>query len=147
MVHPYRTVILVVTAIFMLTGCSTGQTFHLVLTILDKTDGKPVSGAKVVLDTLGVQEQKQDVDYGHTVTKVKADENGAVAFDFSVSPYPPDPGHGQWFLKVSKEGFDPVVIDIKPSPLPKRTDELLPLKVTVEMQQKAAPPPKQDAKK
>jgi hypothetical protein len=146
MSHPYRTAALVFTAIVTLTGCSTGQTFHLVLTILNKTDGQPVSGAKVVLDKQGVEERKQDVDYGQHEHNVKVDENGAITFDFLVSPYPPDPGR-QWFLKVSKDGFEPVVIDIKPSPLPSRADEILPLIVTVEMQKKAAPPPKQDVKK
>jgi hypothetical protein len=137
--HPYRVAFLVFGTIGLLTGCSTVQRFNVLVTVLNKADGTPVSGAKVILDDLGVEERKLDHDYGGWPEDDKTDANGQTAWDdFLVSPYPSY--HPHWYLKVSKEGFEPVVIDIKPSPQPPRTNATIPLNVTVKMRPKAAPP-------
>jgi hypothetical protein len=144
--HPYRTFLLTITCILLLTGCSTIQHFDLVVTVLNKGDGSPVSGAKVKIDTSGNEKNKEDYTYGRWSFNDKTDEDGKVAYegegfdDFWVSPYPSDLPH--WYLKVSKEGFESLLIDIKPSPQPPRTasDKRLPLHVTVEMRPKVDAP-------
>jgi hypothetical protein len=128
---------LLFTAAVLLTGCSTAQTFQLLLTVLNKADGKPVPEVKVTLDTLGVEERKLDENYGWP-HDAKTDVSGKFAYDYLVSPYPSEAPH--WYLKVSKEGFEPVVIDIKPSPQPEKTDARIPLNLTVEIQPEAEPP-------
>ena len=55
---------------------------------------------------------------------------GRFAYTYTISPYPNDKPF--WFLKVSKEGFEPVVIDIKPTPQPPKSDQgPIPITVTV----------------
>jgi 5-hydroxyisourate hydrolase-like protein (transthyretin family) len=80
--HPYCTVPLVITAVVLLTGCSTAQTFQLLVTVLNKADGKPLAGAKVSLDTLGVEERKLDLDYGW-LNDAKTDDGGKFSYDLT----------------------------------------------------------------
>jgi hypothetical protein len=128
--HPYRTTFLIVSTIILLTGCSTSQTFQLILSVRNKTDGKPVSDVQVTIDTLGIEERKFDMDYGWP--RATTDADGRLSQDFMVSPYPNDRYH--WYLRVSKEGFEPLVIDIKPATQPPKTTEASPLKVDVELE-------------
>ncbi len=66
----------------------------------------------------------------------KTDKAGLFIHDYLISPYPSDKPH--WYLKVSKDGFEPVVIDIKLMPQPaKSKDGPIPLPVTVELKPKA----------
>ena len=68
---------------------------------------------------------------------MKTDEEGRLTDDFLISPYPSDAPH--WYLKLVKEGFDPVVIDIKPASQPKGAEKT-PLNIEVEMRPKAQLP-------
>jgi hypothetical protein len=133
--HRCRTVLLSVAAVVLLTSCSTSQAFHLLVTVLT-ADGTPVAGAKVLLDTQGVEERKLDPEYGWPHDGA-TDAQGRFAHDFSVSPYPSD--DPRWYLKVSKDGFETVVIDIKPDPQPEKSRERIELTRTVELRPK--PPP------
>jgi hypothetical protein len=133
--YPFRTTALVIAAVVLLTGCSWSQVFRLSLTVVDKTDGAPVPGAKVVVDTFLTNEERK-TDPVPPETELQTDAAGRLEYDFSISGYTPTAsGADRWYLKVRKEGYEPVVIDIKPNPAPERgRDKPLPLAVKVEMQ-------------
>jgi hypothetical protein len=132
MTHPLRTTLLVITAVVFLTGCSWTQVFRLTLTVLDKRDGTPISGAKVAVDAYTSNEEGKN-DFGPE-TGLQTDEAGRVDFDFSIPGYTPTAsGGGRWYLKVQKDGYEPMVTDIKPNPPPERREGKIPVTVKVEM--------------
>jgi hypothetical protein len=130
--HPYRTVSLVVVTLVLLTGCSTSHTFQLLLTVKNAETGESVPGAKVVLDAGTLSgDRKGDMEAGHHALG-STNEDGQFSYDVFISPYPSDVPH--WFLKLQKDGFEPLVIDIKPASQPRKRDgEKVPLPVVVEM--------------
>jgi hypothetical protein len=131
--HPFRTTIVVIAAVVPLTGCSWSQVFQLSLTVVDKTDGTPIPGATVLVDTsLANEERKNDPVHE---TGFQTDQAGRLEYDFSIPGYTPTASGGdRWYLKVRKAGYEPVVLDIKPNPPPERSrDQHLPLTVKVEM--------------
>jgi hypothetical protein len=126
--HPYRTVPLVVAAVVLLTGCSYSYPIQLLLTVKNADDGKPVEGVTGVLDTLAVEERKQDLDYGSSFSN-RTNADGLLTHEFTAG----NTDHkGPWYLKLQKDGFEPLVIAIRPSPVPK-SGEQTPVPVTVEM--------------
>lgn len=140
--RPFRTTALAVAAVVLLTGCSWVQVFRLSLTVVDKTDGAPVPGATVVVDTSATNEERKN-DSVPPEAGLQTDEAGHLEYDFSISGYTPTASGGdRWYLKVRREGYEPVVIDIKPNPAPERSrDKPIPLTVKVEMQPVKPPPP------
>ena len=134
--HPYRTIGLAVGTVVLLSGCTTMGHFRLLLTVKDAETGEPLEFATGDLDTRGNEERKHEMTQSGQLPWTN--ENGQSTYDFQVSPYPHDRPH--WYLKLRKEGFESVVIDIKPNPQPeqKRNEPML-LHVTVEMK----PLPKQ----
>ncbi len=92
--------------------------FRLSLTVVDKTDGKPIPGAEVDVDaSLTNEEQK----HNPVETGLLTDEAGRLEYDLSIPGYTPTASGGErWYLMVRKEGYEPVVIDIKPNPPPGR---------------------------
>lgn len=137
MIHPLRTVFVVTAFIVLLTSCSWSQVFHVDLTVVDANDGKPVSDAKVVVDTLSNEDRQKNDPPERYTTVWTTDEAGRVEFDFSISGYTASSGRtDKWYLKVKKEGYKMNVTDIKPNPLPDgRSDGAkIPLTVRVEMQ-------------
>lgn len=79
---------------------------------------------------MGNEERKFDPTYGGR--DETTDAKGQLTHEFMVSPYPCD--HPHWYLKLTKEGFQPVEIDIKPHPQPKKVQgQKIPLNVKVEM--------------
>ena len=133
MSHPFRTTSLVIAAVVLLTGCSWSQVFQLSLTVVDKTDGTPIPSALVVVDTSLTNEERRN-DPVTTETGFQTDKAGRLEYDFSISGYTPaHSGADRWYLKVSKEGYEPVVIDVKPKPPPERREGKIPLTVKVEM--------------
>ena len=128
--HPYRTAALAFAAVTLLTGCSWSCTFNLLLTVINADDGKPVPGVTVVLDTYSLAEdRKQDLDAGGQIGST--DGQGQLTHEFSISGY--TSSEGPWFLKLRKEGFEPVVKDISPHKEAKKGGERNPLPVNVEM--------------
>ena len=137
--HLYRTLFLVFTAVVLLTGCSTSHTFQLLLLVRNKADGTPLSGVNLNLSTnWGNEEHKLDTIYGEWNPSPTTDAAGRFTRNFMVSPYPSD--HPHWYLKLTKEGFEPMAVDIKPSPQPRKHDGITPLNVEVEMQPMKQPP-------
>jgi hypothetical protein len=140
MSHPFRTTSLVIAAVVLLTGCSWSQVFQLNLTVVDKTDGTPIPSALVVVDTSLTNEERRN-DPVTTETGFQTDKAGRLEYDFSISGYTPThSGADRWYLKVSREGYEPVVIDIKPQPPPERREGKIPLTVKVEMRPAKNPP-------
>jgi hypothetical protein len=137
MVHPYRTALLVFAAVTLLTGCSWLQAFRLTVTVVDKADGKPIPDATVAVDTFVTNEERKNDLPTLETTGPKTDQAGRLEYDFSISGYTPTHSGGdRWYLKVAKEGYEPVVTDFKPNPPPERSsdkDKPLPLTVKVEM--------------
>jgi hypothetical protein len=128
--HPYRTVGLALVAVVLLTGCSTANYFRLLLTVKDADTGKPIEGVTGVLDVQLSEQHKNELDHGYSLGG-GTNADGQLTHEFMVSPYPSD---WPWYLKLKKEGYEPVTIDIKPNPQPERKhDEKTPLPVTVEM--------------
>lgn len=100
-------------AVLLLSGCSYSYDFHVLVSVLG-ADGKPLGGATVRLDTMGNEERKLDLEHG--VPQGAAEDGvGRFPIDFSVSDAAGE-HRGPWYLKVSKEGFEPVVVDIHPDP-------------------------------
>lgn len=140
--RPYRLSVLAFTAVILLTGCSWSQVFRLSLTVVDKTDGKSIPGAKVVVDASEINEERKN-DPVPQDTENQTNEMGRLGYEFSISGYTPtNSGGRRWYLKVRKEGYEPVVIDIKPDPPPPRNRDRQPIPLTakVEMQRVAELP-------
>jgi hypothetical protein len=137
--HPIRTTSLVVTAVALLTGCSWSQIFRLSLTVVDKADGKSLPGAEVMVDASSFSEDRKN---DRVATGFLTDEAGRLEYDFQIGGYTPEHSGGtSWYLKVSKEGYEPVVIDIKPKPPPERNKEgPIPMTMKIEMQRAKVPP-------
>src|SRR5579872_2102643 len=135
MSHQLRTTFLVIVAVVLLTGCSWSQVFRISLTVVDKTDSKPITGAQAEVDTSYSSDERKN-DPVPPGTGHQTDVAGSLDFDVSISGYTPTSSGGErWYLKVRKEGYEPVVIDIKPKPAPERNkDGPIPLNVKVEMQ-------------
>jgi len=127
---------MVIGAVVLLTGCSWSQVFRLSVTVVDKADGKPIPGAEVLVDAFVTNEERKDEPIPEGWGGVRTDEAGRLDTDFSISGYTPTSSGGdRWYLKVRKEGYEPVVIDIKPNPPPERNKEgPIPLTAKVEMQ-------------
>jgi hypothetical protein len=129
--HPYRTAAVAFAAVVLLTGCSWSCTFDLLLTVTNADDGNPVSDVSAVLDTSPghADERKNDPDAGDQLGTTNAD--GKLAHDFTISGY--TSSDGPWYLKLRKEGFEPVILDISPRKTAKKGRELNPLPVAIRM--------------
>jgi hypothetical protein len=121
----------VIAAVVLLTGCSWSQVFRLSLTVVNRTNGTPIAGAVVDVDTFATNEEGKNDPVPET--GYQTNEAGRLDYDFSISGYTPtSSGADRWYLKVRKDGYEPVVVDIKPPPERKK-DGPIPLAVTVEM--------------
>ena len=128
--HPYRTVLLVIAAVVLLTGCSTSHTFRLLLEVKNADDGQPVEGVTAVLDTVLSEDRKHGMDVGSAIGKTDAE--GKVTHEFKIAGYTRDSSY-PWYLKLQKEGFEPQVIDINPRQDFPEGEKTMPLPVTVRM--------------
>ena len=131
--HPYRTTAVSLSAVLLLTGCSWTCMFDFTLTVSNADDGKPVPGVTVILDYIAdpeTENRKQAMDQGSLFGSTDAE--GKLTKRFGVGGY--TSGSGPWYLKLQKEGFEPVVMDISPkTSAEKGTDSKNPLPVTVKM--------------
>ncbi len=123
---------LVLAAVVPLAGCGKkeGQDFQLSLVVHNLADGQPLPGVTVLLDTAGSEESRAHPDQGVAVGTTDAE--GRLTHQFRVSPYPSDSPH--WWLKLSKEGYTPVVRDIRPKEPPGKQDAAFPIALTVGME-------------
>ena len=126
--YPIRTLALAAVAVTLLTGCSVSYPFQLVLMVVSDEDGRPIEGATVVLDTTDTVEHEGKMDYGQG--SGKSDAGGQLLHDFSISQAPDRYAH--WYLKIQHPDFEPVVIDIRPNPVPK-SNEKIQIPVSVKM--------------
>src|SRR5262245_44750458 len=129
--HPYRTAGLAIATVALLTGCSWPCVFDLALTVKNAEDGNPVPGVSAVLDTslAGAEARKQNLNAGDQLGSTDAE--GKLTHNFRISGY--TSRYGPWYLKLQKEGFEPVVVDISPRKDAKKGGEPNPLPVAVDM--------------
>ena len=132
--HPIRTIALAAVATVMLTGCSISYPFQLLLTVENEDGGQPVEGVTVALDTTDENADKLRLDYGFRC-RGTTDSSGRLTDDFQIEGSPNAYKH--WHLKLQKDGFEPVVVDIRPDPVPNSRDRT-PIPVAVKM--KPLPP-------
>ena len=105
--HPYRTVSLAIIAV-LLSSCSFQYYFHLFITVTNEETGQPVEGVAGRIDTYVVNDSEKDLDFGDDIGVTGA--NGQIDREFIIS------GGSRtrpWLLKLKKEGYEPLVIDIK----------------------------------
>jgi hypothetical protein len=136
--YPHRTAIVAVSAVVLLSGCfigHTGHTFRLELTVLNADDGEPIKGVDVVLDASPLAEdRKEDIKEGHHARvpnyDARTDKEGRFTSKVYISPYPSR--SGKWYLKLQKEGFEPLIVDIRPAVEPSDNEETpMPVKVVM----------------
>jgi hypothetical protein len=117
-----------------------GHTFQLELTVSNSDDGKPLEGVRVVLDaSQTAEDNKEDMSAGYhawvPTYKPLTDTEGRFTSKVYISPYPSRPG--KWYLKLQKEGFEPLIVDIRPAVEPNDNEETpLPVKVVMKPLQK-----------
>ena len=133
--HPIRTIALAAIAVVLLTGCSISYPFQLLLTVENEDDGQPLEGVTVVLKTTSGDANRLGMDNGSQLGDA-TDSTGRFTHEFQIMNSPDNDKH--WYLKLQKEGFETVVVDIRPDPVPSSRDRT-PIPVTVKM--KPLPPP------
>ena len=165
--HPYRTALFAITTAVVLTSCSWTQPFRLTVTVVDQKDGTPLFGCKVGVDanfndTQENQHNREPVPWADVAANGVAeapavieqrkansawmkwrttDLAGRAECDFSIHGYTKtQSGSKRWDLAVRKEGYEPVLIDFKPDPLPEGGRDVIPLTLTVKMRRAEAPP-------
>ena len=127
--HPCRTVPLVAVAVVLLTGCSRSFPYQLLLTVRDADTGASAEGVSVILDaSILAEERKANMEEGYHAVGA-TDKEGQFAQEVRVNSYPQETNC--WYLKLRKDGFEPLTVTIKP-PEP-RSGEVVPLPVTVEL--------------
>jgi hypothetical protein len=132
--HPVRTIALAAIATVLLTGCTKVYPFQLLLTVESEADGRALEGVTAVLKTTSGDANRLGMDYGSQLGDL-TDSSGRFTHDFQIVGSPDNDKH--WYLKLQKDGFEPVVVDIRPDPVPNSHDKT-PIPVTVKM--KALPP-------
>jgi hypothetical protein len=91
--------------------------------------GDPIENVMGTLDTYGVEERKAELNFGSPLAH-STDVNGRLRYDFSISHRVDATPH--WYLKLQKEGFEPLIVDVRPKPSEPSKD-VTPLPVTVQM--------------
>ena len=132
--HPIRTIALAAVATILLTGCSISYPFQLLLTVENEDGGQPLEDVTIVLDTTDADDNMTQTDYG-VHFRGTTDSSGGLTHDFHITQAPDFYKH--WYLKLQKDGFEPVVVDIRPDPVPNSRDRT-PIPVAVKM--KPLPP-------
>ena len=129
--HPYRTVPIVVATVVLLTGCSVSYPFQLLLTVKNAEDGQPIEGVTGYFGQSNEDEPNAQFEYGFPLRQ-ETNAEGRLTYDFQVSGSPDHYAH--WYLKLRKDGFTPLVIDVRPGVVPKNNDPKTPIPVVVKME-------------
>lgn len=89
-------------------GCTLEYRYELSCFVQNAADGKPLSGVLALLDTDG---RADDLTKGRTGAR-PTDAEGRLTHEFILIS---QPGTKRWYLKLEKDGFEPLVIDITPA--------------------------------
>jgi hypothetical protein len=103
-----------------LAGCNRTFTFDLEVTVTNEADGTPVAGATVRRNMWG---EKTDPKTPETV--LVTDTSGRAAESCCGSSTAFSTGNPTWYLRVSKEGFEPQVVEFKPAKVPRESHSRL----------------------
>ena len=127
--NPIRTIAVAATAITLLSGCSYSYPFQLLLTVKDAETGNPIEGVTGVLHMTEDVEHKYRMESGSSLGQ-ETGAGGGLMHDFQIRNKPDQYRH--WYLKLRKEGYEPLVVDIRPDPVPE-THDRTPVPVAVKM--------------
>jgi hypothetical protein len=94
-------------------GCGRSYQFELAVTVTSVPDGSPIEGAVIHRNMWG-----EKTDPKMTETVLHTDAAGRAAEEFTVSDTAFSAGKPTWYLRVSKEGFEPEIVEIKPTKVP-----------------------------
>jgi hypothetical protein len=123
--------LLAAVALVALCGCSKGYYYELTCAVYNVSDGKPLAGVQAVVDTDG---HGDNPSYGHQVFPASGSD-GRLKHKFYVpmgSPQFKEP----WYLKLTRDGFVPELVEIKPGPEPKEAGSTTSIFVVVYMRPK-----------
>jgi hypothetical protein len=99
--------------VFALTGCGKTYKFDLAVTVTNDADGSPIAGATIHRNMWG---EKSDPKTPETV--LRTDAAGQVSEQLSVSDTAFGAGKPTWYLRVSRDGFEPEIVEFKPAKPP-----------------------------
>src|SRR5689334_13601251 len=94
-------------------GCSRSYQFELAVTVTSAADDSPIEGAVIRRNMWG---EKTDPKTAETI--LHTDAAGRATETFAVSDTAFSAGKPTWYLRVSKEGFEPQIVEIKPAKVP-----------------------------
>lgn len=99
-----------------LAGCTRTYTFDLEVTVVNEADGTPVPGATVRRNMWG-----EKTDPKTPESELVTDASGRAAESFSVPSTAFSSGKPTWYLRVSREGFEPQIVEFKPAKVPRES--------------------------
>ena len=111
--RPRRAAVLVIALALAGGGCSRTYSFNYVATVTNEADGTPIAGATIRRNMWG---EKSDPKTAETI--VETDAAGQATEEFSVPAAAFGAGRPTWYLRVSKDGFEPAIVEIKPTQPP-----------------------------
>jgi hypothetical protein len=108
-----RAVVVSLVLMFGVVGCSRSYQFELDVAVTNAVDGSPIEGAAIHRNMWG---EKTDPKTAETI--FHTDATGRAAETFTVSDTAFSAGKPTWYLRVSREGFEPEIVEIKPAKVP-----------------------------
>jgi len=108
-----RAVIVSLALLFGVVGCSRSYQFEMAVTITSAGDDSPVEGATIHRNMWGEKTDPKTAE-----TTLHTDAAGRAAETFTVSDTAFSAGKPTWYLRVSREGFEPEIVEIKPAKVP-----------------------------
>jgi hypothetical protein len=106
-----------------------GYHYDLSCVVKSAADGKPLPGVQAVLDYSG---REDDLTFGNPVSQ-PTNADGRITHRFFVTSDAFHAGRPRWYLKLTKDGFVPEVIDIKPAGEPEKVGSTTPMFVVAYM--------------
>jgi hypothetical protein len=112
------------------TGCQRQYPFKLECTVQDDT-GKPLDGVKAVLDTVGTADTRDQLDFGERIMPTKTD--GRVEWSFEAPDARQPNAERRWYLKLTRDGYNPQRVDVSPPEWPKGATQVTPIVLQARM--------------
>jgi hypothetical protein len=108
-----RAVVVSLALVLGVVGCGRTYQFELDVAVTSAVDGSPIEGVAIHRNMWG---EKTDPKTAETI--LHTDAAGRAAETFTVSDIAFSAGKPTWYLRVSREGFEPEIIEIKPAKVP-----------------------------
>jgi hypothetical protein len=124
-----RTAALLAVVLVGLLGCGRTYHFELEATVTSEADGTPIAGATIHRNMWG---EKSDPKTEELI--LRTDAAGRASDSFAVTDAAFGAGKPMWLLRVSKEGYEPEIVEFKPRVAP--TESRTRLEVPVKLRRK-----------